>query len=50
MRVRHPPVGLNIVDDLTVIVADLQAAHARVVDGPGLLPLLIRNQGSVGIS
>ena len=39
--IRHGPVALDLADDMSVIVADLQAARARIVDGPGLLPVLI---------
>ena len=39
MRVRHGAAALDIADDLTVIVADLQAARARIVDVPEALAL-----------
>ena len=44
MRVRHGAAALDIADDLTVIVADLQAARARIVDVPESLAVLIRDR------
>ena len=42
--VRHGAVALNKADDLPVIVANLQAARARIVDIPDPLAVLIRDR------
>ena len=44
MRIGHGPVALNIADELPVIVADLQAARARIVDIPDPLAMFIRDR------
>ena len=44
MRVRHGAVALDIADDLQVIVADLQAARARILDISDPLAVLVSNR------
>ena len=44
MRIGHGPVTLDIADDASGVVADLQAARARIVDIPEALAVFIRDR------